>query len=467
MRAGVELPALGESVVEGTVSRWLVAVGDRVEVDQPLVEVTTDKVDAEIPSPLSGVVVEILALEGDVVPVGGCLAQIDSEASGAVESAPAAGSVTSARRRPAAPAIESNFGTESGGSRATPVARRLADESQVSLDGIEGSGSAGRITKQDVLRHARTLAERRPGEEKAAGPDLPVGPLSSDPTAFSASPSLSPSFSPPPSPSPLSSSPPPFTPPAAQASPVVSGRRRRAPVYTPAEGDRVIPMSPMRRIIAEHMVYSKHTSPHVGTVTEVDMSAVAKLRAEQRAAFEKVNGFGLTYLPFIVHAVVRALKEFPALNASVIEGAIVEKKSINVGLAVETEKGLVVPVVRNADRLSLGGLAAEIDDVAERARTKRLSADDLQGGTFTVSNPGRKGNLYGFAIINQPQVGIVRMGEMVKRPVVRTVAGEDVIVIRPMMHVALSYDHRAVDGAPANGFLYRIRELLEEAEYAL
>jgi 2-oxoglutarate dehydrogenase E2 component (dihydrolipoamide succinyltransferase) len=448
MRTAVELPSLGESVVEGTVSRWLVAVGDRVEVDQPLVEVTTDKVDVEIPSPLSGVMVEILTLEGDVVPVGGCLAQIDSEASGAVESAPSTGSVTSAERpatRPAAPAIESNFGTEPGGSRATPVARRLADESQVSLDGIEGSGSAGRITKQDVLRHARTLAERQSGEEKAAASDLPVEPVSSAQTPSSPSPS----------------------PPAAQASPVTSGRRRRAPVYTPVEGDRVIPMSPMRRIIAEHMVYSKHTSPHVGTVTEVDMSAVAALRAEQRAAFEKVNGFGLTYLPFIVHAVVRALKEFPALNASVIEGAIVEKKSINVGLAVETEKGLVVPVVRNADRLSLGGLAAEIDDVAERARTKRLSADDLQGGTFTVSNPGRKGNLYGFAIINQPQVGIVRMGEMVKRPVVRTVGSEDAIVIRPMMHVALSYDHRAVDGAPANGFLYRIRELLEDAEYAL
>jgi len=226
-------------------------------------------------------------------------------------------------------------------------------------------------------------------------------------------------------------------------------------------------MSPMRRIIAEHMVYSKHTSPHVGTVTEVDMSAVASLRAARKTNFQKEYGIGLTYLPFIVHSVVKALREFPQLNASVIDGAIVEKKSINVGLAVETEKGLVVPVVRNADRLSLPGLAAEIDDLAERARTKRLSADDLQGGSFTVSNPGRKGNLYGFAIINQPQVGIVRMGEMVKRPVVRTIEGEDAIVIRPMMHIALSYDHRAVDGAPANGFLYRIRELIEEGDYAL
>jgi 2-oxoglutarate dehydrogenase E2 component (dihydrolipoamide succinyltransferase) len=463
MRADVELPALGESVVEGTVSRWLVAVGDRVEVDQPLVEVTTDKVDAEIPSPLSGVVIQILALEGEVVPVGGCLAQVDSESKSPVELPPTpAPSEGRSTTDGVAPAVESDSGTEPGGSRATPVARRLADENHVSLDGIEGSGTAGRITKQDVLRHTRNLAKRQPGEENAAyglpADSVPLAP-----------PRESLSFPPPPStttPAP-STPPPPTPPPAVQVPPVASGRRRRAPIYTPVEGDRVIPMSPMRRIIAEHMVYSKHTSPHVGTVTEVDMSAVAALRAEHRAAFEEANGFGLTFLPFIVHAVVRALKEFPALNASVIEGAIVEKKKIHVGLAVETEKGLVVPVVRNADRLSLGGLAAEIDDVAERARSKRLSADDLQGGTFTVSNPGRKGNLYGFAIINQPQVGIVRMGEMVKRPVVRTEAGEDAIVIRPMMHIALSYDHRAVDGAPANGFLYRIRELLEKAEYAL
>jgi 2-oxoglutarate dehydrogenase E2 component (dihydrolipoamide succinyltransferase) len=226
-------------------------------------------------------------------------------------------------------------------------------------------------------------------------------------------------------------------------------------------------MSPMRRIIAEHMVYSKRTSPHVGTVAEVDMGAVAALRSAERNAFEADQGFKLTFLPFIVHAVVRALRDYPALNASVIEDAIVEKRDINVGLAVETEKGLVVPVVRSADRLSLTGLAAAIDDVATRARTRRLSADDLQGGSFTVSNPGRKGNLYGFAIINQPQVGIVRMGEMVKRPVVRAVGGQDAIVIRPMMHIALSYDHRAVDGAPANAFLYRIRELLEAADFDL
>jgi 2-oxoglutarate dehydrogenase E2 component (dihydrolipoamide succinyltransferase) len=226
-------------------------------------------------------------------------------------------------------------------------------------------------------------------------------------------------------------------------------------------------MSPMRRIIAEHMVYSKRTSPHVGTVAEVDMAAVSSFRSAHKDAFESSQGIKLTFLPFIVHAVVRALREFPALNASVIEEAIIEKRDINVGLAVETEKGLVVPVIRDADRLSLVGLAEAVEDLSSRARAKRLSPDDLRGGTFTVSNPGRHGNLYGFASINQPQVGILRMGEVVKRPVVRSVGGVDAIVIRPIMHLALSYDHRAVDGAPANGFLHRVRELLEEAEFDL
>jgi len=197
------------------------------------------------------------------------------------------------------------------------------------------------------------------------------------------------------------------------------------------------------------------------------MGGVAAVRDAQKRAFEAAHGFGLTFLPFIVHATVRALREFPALNASVLEDVIVEKRDIHIGVAVETDKGLVVPVLRHADRLSLAGLASAIEDLSNRARTKKLTADDLKGGTFTVSNPGRSGNLYGFAIINQPQVGILRMGEIVKRPVVRELDGNDAIVIRPVMHLALSYDHRAVDGAPANGFLHRVKELLEEAEFDL
>jgi 2-oxoglutarate dehydrogenase E2 component (dihydrolipoamide succinyltransferase) len=224
-------------------------------------------------------------------------------------------------------------------------------------------------------------------------------------------------------------------------------------------------MSPIRRLVAEHMVYSKTTSPHVGTVAEIDLARVVALREANKIAFRKAHGFSLNFLPFLVYATVRGLREYPALNASVLEDAIVEKAGLHIGIAVETEKGLVVPVVRHADRLSLTGIAEAIEDLSNRARSKRLSADELQGGTFTISNPGRHGNLYGFAIINQPQVGILRMGEIVKRPVVRSVDGTDVIAIRPTMHLALSYDHRAVDGAPANQFLHRVRELLERGEF--
>jgi 2-oxoglutarate dehydrogenase E2 component (dihydrolipoamide succinyltransferase) len=197
------------------------------------------------------------------------------------------------------------------------------------------------------------------------------------------------------------------------------------------------------------------------------MGGVARVRDAHKRAFRDANGYSLSFLPFIVHATVRALREYPRLNASVLEDAIVEKKDIHIGIAVETEKGLVVPVVRHTDRLSLAGVAQAVEDLASRARSKKLSPDELRGGTFTLSNPGRQGNLYGFAIINQPQVGILRMGEIVKRPVVRELDGQEAIVIRPMMHLALSYDHRAVDGAPANGFLFRVRELLEEAEFDL
>lgn len=419
----VELPSLGESVVEGTVSRWLVSVGDQVQTDQPLVEVTTDKVDAEIPSPAGGVVTSLRAQEGEVVQIGAVLAEIDTEARPAQEP-PAAAKVD-------LPSVAPKSGEGPGSStneessespRATPVARRMAAEANLELGGIAGSGSGGRITKQDVLRHAEV------------DEDNPVAPLEEKPRP---------------------------------TRPPVAARRSGYAQYALQPGDRVVPMSPVRRVIADHMVYSKHTSPHVGTVAEIDMTAVDHLRRAHKDDFRDVHGFSLTYLPFIVHAVVKALREFPALNASVLDDAIVEKRAIHIGLAAETERGLVVPVVRNADRLSLSGLAAEIEDLVERARSRKLGADDLRGGTFTISNPGRQGNLYGFAIINQPQVGILRVGEIKKRAVVQAIEGQDSIAIRPIMYAALSYDHRAVDGAPANAFLYRIREFLEEGDFDL
>jgi 2-oxoglutarate dehydrogenase E2 component (dihydrolipoamide succinyltransferase) len=312
--------------------------------------------------------------------------------------------------------------------KATPVAKKMADAAQVDLGAVAGTGPSGRVTKRDVERAA------------GAGSSAPAAiPRTETPAARPAS---------------------------APAARVEAGRPAFLN-YQLQPGDRLIPMTPLRRLVAQHMVISKRVSPHVGTVAEIDLQGVTRVRERQKKSFQQAHGFALTFLPFIVHATVRALREFPRLNASVLEDAIVEKKDIHVGIAVETEKGLVVPVVRNADRLSLAGLAEAVEDLSVRARSKKLSADELKGGTFTVSNPGRFGNLYGFAIINQPQVGILRMGEIVKRPVVRPIDGEDAIVIRPIMHLALSYDHRAVDGAPANGFLHRVKELLEAAEFDL
>jgi 2-oxoglutarate dehydrogenase E2 component (dihydrolipoamide succinyltransferase) len=430
MSIAVELPSLGESVFEGTVARWLVSEGEMVEVDQPMVEVTTDKVDAEIPAPCAGMIEQILVAEGDVIEIGAVLAKIDPDAK--ADATP--GNVSAAVPEPTTPVAE-----ESAPS-ATPVARRMADEASIDLREVQGTGSAGRVTKEDVLRHGE-------GPLAPAMTDV-VRNLVESPGRVEA---------PAPAPQPASQ-------PAARTP---ARRSRPAPSfgYELQPGDRVIPMTPMRRIISDHMVFSKRTSPHVGTVAELDLSRVVRLRRKHKQAFEETYGISLTFLPFVVHAVVRALREFPALNASVVEDAIVEKQNVHVGIATETEKGLVVPVIRDADRLSLAGTALAIHDLSSRARDKKLSADDLRGGTFTISNPGLKGNLYGFAIINQPQVGILRMGEIAKRAVVRTLEGEDAIVIRTMMYLALSYDHRAVDGAPANGFLHRIRELLEAADF--
>jgi 2-oxoglutarate dehydrogenase E2 component (dihydrolipoamide succinyltransferase) len=435
MAITVELPSLGESVFDGTVARWLVAEGEWVEVDQPIVEVTTDKVDAEIPAPHAGVIEAIVAAEGELVEVGGALARIDPEAKPLATPAAAEPSrvppPTAATEPPAVASEPITEMTEppspprAGGVPATPVARRVAEEASIDLRDVEGTGSSGRVTKEDVLRHQGVGQE--PAEERREAPPAVVPPQS-----------------------------------PARARPA-----GRSFAYELQPGDRVIPMSPMRRIIADHMVYSKRTSPHVGAVAEVDLSRVVRLRAQHKSSFEVSHGTALTFLPFIVNATVRALREFPALNSSVVEDAVIEKRDIHLGIATETEKGLVVPVVRHADRLSLSGTAMAIHDLSTRARTKKLSADDLKGGTFTVSNPGRQGNLYGFAIINQPQVGILRMGEIAKRAVVRTLDGEDAIVIRTMMYLALSYDHRAVDGSPANGFLFRIRELLEAGDFDL
>ena len=413
MPVAVELPSLGESVVEGTVSRWLVKEGDRVAVDQPLVEVTTDKVDAEIPAPVAGIVQKILVAEGQTVAVGAPLVMIEADAGSDAPRKPA--SAPRRRRQRAPQAAPPPAAPPREAPPATPLARRLAEEAKVDLRGVTGTGAAGRVTKQDVAQHA---SEQPPAGGRVRRPR-------------------------PPPPRRLSELQPP------------AGRSR-------GSDD---PAAPTRRRAHGALEAREPARRHGGRDRHV--GRVAGARRAQAHASSRTTASGSRSCPSSCTPRVRALREFPRLNASVLEDAIVEKKDIHIGIAVETEKGLVVPVARHADRLSLAGLAQALEDLANRARTKRLSADELKGGSFTISNPGRFGNLYGFAIINQPQVGILRMGEIVKRPVVRTLDGEDAIVIRPIMHLALSYDHRAVDGAPANGFLHRIRELLEEAEFDL
>jgi 2-oxoglutarate dehydrogenase E2 component (dihydrolipoamide succinyltransferase) len=440
----VVMPQLGESVVEGTVVRWIAKPGQRVERDEPLVEIATDKANTEIPSPTSGVLVEQLAKEGAVVGVGAALARLDEEGPDGV--------------------------------RATPVGRNVAQEHGLDLSKVPGSGSGGRVTKADVTSYLEKGAtgaqqsEMQPPLSTFPGQKAPTTP----PPAYS-QPPAAPVYSQPPAPwsqpPPGASQPPPglSQPPSGYQGfgPVaISLRAYKPPRYAPKEGDQVILFDQRRRLIAEHMVYSKVTSPHVPCTAEVDMGNLTRLRGEWKKATE-TGGKAPSFLVGVCRATVQALAEFPRLNAVVQDESLILRKDVNLGVAVETEKGLLVPVIRKANELSVLGLSRALEDLAARARTGKVTADELSGGSFTVSNPGLKGNLFGAAIINQPQVGILRMGEIVKRPVVRELDGEDAIVIRQMMYLTLSYDHRVIDGVTGNSFLHRVRELIEAARFAL
>ena len=445
MRVDVVMPQLGESVVEGVVVRWLVKIGDTVAKDQPLLEISTDKVDAEIPSPEAGRIVEILAKEGDTVPIEELLCRIDKEEAAAAppteqppekwdeeeEGFPGAMSRKTGPPIPPAPRVEPAReepvpappppAKEGGKVRISPVVAKMVTEHALDISRIRGTGIDGRVTKRDV----EELLAR--GEGKAA----PAPPAKAKPATA------------------------PPAPPAKPAPPAPGAQ------ITP-EGDQVIPFTPIRKLIAEHMVMSKRTAPHVHTFAEVDMHKVVAFRAEK-----KKEGVSLTYLPFVIRAAIEAIREFPVLNAQVVGETTVLKKGIHIGVAVETEKGLIVPVIRNADEKSLLGLSEAVEDFAARAAAKKILPDELAGGTFSVTNPGQKGNLFGTPIINQPQVGILRMGQIVKRPVVVETGGEDAIVIRPMMFLCLGYDHRIVDGVTGNSFLFRVREILEAGEFRL
>ncbi|MAQ13400.1 MAG: dihydrolipoyllysine acetyltransferase [Sandaracinus sp.] len=438
MTTKVTMPQLGESVVEGTVGKWLVKEGEAVEKDQPLVEILTDKADSELPAPVAGVVTKLHADVDDIVAVGETLCEIDENATATVskEDGDAGGEPQTAERTQS----ESN-----GDPAASPSVRKLARELGVDLGSVSGTGEAGRITHDDVQKAA------------AGGSKVPNAP---EPQREGTPPRTDPG----PQESKTVGSAPKRRAPTGGAGVEVPSGAFRVPPYKPADGDEVVPFSRRRRIIADHMVYSKHVSPEVVTLAECDLYETAKLRDAHKGRYKK-EGLSLTYLAFVVAATARALREFPELNARVLEDAYVKLGHVNLGIAVDTPQGLVVPVIRNADELTIRGLARAIIDIAERARDGNLTPDDLAGKTFSISNPGLKGNLVGGAIISQPNVGILRIGTIKKRPVVIEKDGQDLIAIHPVMHMALTYDHRVVDGVHANGFLYRISEILEQGDF--
>lgn len=435
MTTKVTMPQLGESVVEGTVGRWLVKAGEQVTKDQPIVEILTDKADTEVPTPVAGVVVKLHAEVDDVLSVGAVLAEID-------ENGTASASVPAPEDdEPEEDAPEKAKAGENPA--ASPSVRKLAREQDVDLARVSGTGESGRITHDDVRAAA-----------KPSGKSTKDEPTPEDKPASSAKRDVVP---------------PPAAPSAAGKARAPSTNQGpagafRLPPYVPAAGDEVIPFTRRRRIIADHMVFSKQTSPEVVTFAECDLQQTHLLREKHKKQYQN-EGHSLTFLSFVVAATARALREFPEINARVLDDAYVKLRNINLGIAVDTPDGLVVPVVKNADELTLRGLARAITDLAERARDGKLTPDDLASKTFTISNPGRKGNLVGGAIISQPNVGILRIGTIKKRPVVIEHGGEDFLAIHPVMYMALTYDHRVVDGVHANGFLYRVSEILEQGDF--
>jgi len=451
------MPQMGESIFEGTITKWLKKPGDKVERDEPLFEISTDKVDAEIPSPSAGILKEIKVNEGQTVPIQTVVAVIDGVGGAAASTpaaatapaaappkaaappAPAATPVPPAAARPAAPAAaapaQPAVPSRSGGERihSSPLVRRMAAEHGIDLTTIPGTGAGGRISKQDIE------AVIAAGEAPAAAP----------PSATAAAASARPT-------------PPP--PPASSAAPAVSGGQVHVAFESAVPREKmyfgnytVEPMSNMRQRIAEHMVASKRVSPHVYSVDEIDMTKVASLRAKSKDEFEKRYETKLTFMPFFVKAAVAGLRAFPTMNASLDGTNVILHKEINIGIAVALDWGLIVPVVKGADEKNVLGIQRTLNDLAERARGKKLKPEEVQEGTFSITNPGVFGGLFGLPVISQPNVGILGLGMIEKRPVVIN----DSIAIRSMCYVTLSYDHRVVDGAVAHQFLHKVKDTLE------
>jgi pyruvate dehydrogenase E2 component (dihydrolipoyllysine-residue acetyltransferase) len=449
MPIDVVMPQMGESIAEGTVVKWLKKPGDKVERDEPLLEISTDKVDAEIPSPSSGTLTEIIAQEGQTVGVNTVVARIgaDGEAAGTSAPAPPPPQPVAAKPEPApeppaqidtqraetrvdAPPVQTTAATEQNEdenvaslderrrTKSSPLVRKIAQENNVDISTLQGSGVSGRVTKNDILDF---LQQPKPAAPAQSAP--------------------------------------------AQQQPQPAARPA-AMTFASGENNRIEPLSVMRKKIAQHMVLSKQTSAHVTTVFEVDFTAIDKLRRQYKDAYAE-RGTKLTFLPFIIQAVVARLREFPIINASMDEASVIYHRDLNIGIAVALDWGLIVPIVKNADEKNILGLSKTINDLGERARTKKLSPDDVQGGTFTITNPGVYGGLFGTPIINQPQVAILGVGGVKKRPVVVETKEGDFIAIRSMCILTLTFDHRLIDGAVADQFMAKVKAFIEAGQFTL
>ena len=400
MTVDVIMPQMGESVAEGTILKWLVHEGDRVEKEQPIVAISTDKIDTEVPSPVNGIIKKILYPEGKTLPVQTVIAQIEVVEAKEAVSVPVEKPETP-KKIEKIETIKEAEKIEEAEKRYSPLVRRLAKEYNINLEEVKGTGEGGRVTKKDIMDYVAS----KPG-------------ISAPP-------------------------------PAEEEKKVL-------------ERETLIPVSPKRKITADRMVLSKRTAAHVTTVFEVDMTKVVRYRELNKDAMKR-EGIHLTYLPFITLAAARALKEHPLLNASWTDKGIVQKNYINIGIAVSLEDGLIVPVIKDADKKDLLQLSKDIQDIATRARNKKLNLEDVQGGTFTITNYGLNGSLFGTPVILLPQVAILGVGAVVKRPVVI----DDAIAIRSMMYLSLSFDHRVMDGANADAFLHKVKDILEGWEVSV
>lgn len=433
MAAQIEMPQLGESVVEGKIVEWFVKPGDKIATGDVLLEVETDKANTEVPATSEGYVSRILVEAGETVDVGTPLMELsdspDAAAAAPAQAAPAP-APTPAPTPAAAPAPVA--AQQSPAPVAPTPPRPAVPAAAPSNDGAnKGPWNANNIVAAPTGAAAALPMAQRTASGKALAAAVAAAPVAASGGPFGAP---------------------------------VGGKYFKQPVVKAEPEDKVIPFTKRRGIIAEHMVYSKHVSPHVPCFAEVDVTEAMNLRKKHKGKLAE-QGVRLSFLAFVLKATCEALREYPQVNAVVGADEVIQRGRVHLGIAVETPGGLLVPVIRDADTLSVGGLARAIDELASKARNKKITIDELQGGTFTVTNPGRKGNLFGAAIINQPQVGILRMGEIRRMPVVRNIDGEEVICIRSMMFLGLSYDHRIIDGVAGNGFLFEIRERLEKASF--